>query len=147
MPNNAVNAVFELVDVALVSDELGRLTVPLDGRDAGPFELPEGAVVTVALSFRVHREVDGLSFTLNRWREGYLVSSNQIPVGSFRPGGPYEVHLPAERLPVGRAACGVYDVTGIFTDGDGRELSRESHSFRIVHQPRLVHGRRGARAA
>ncbi|MEV8530586.1 hypothetical protein [Streptomyces sp. NPDC051211] len=138
MPNGEV---FELVDVALLSDDLGRVSVPLaGGGEAGPFELHEGAVMTVALTFRLHQAVDGLTFTDTRRREGFTISSSPVALGSFRPGGPYEVHLPAERLPVGRAVCGVYEVTGVFTDGAGRELSREVHRFRIVHQPRLVHG-------
>ncbi|MFF5449451.1 hypothetical protein [Streptomyces sp. NPDC012888] len=130
---------FELLDVALVSDEIGRLTVPLDGREQGPFELPEGAVVSVALTFRLGRDIDGLVFTDTRLRDGYVVSATQIPLGSYRAGGPYEVQLSAERLPVGRHECATYEVTGSFSDALRRVLCTESHRFRIVHQPRAVH--------
>ncbi|MFG2292260.1 hypothetical protein [Streptomyces sp. NPDC048603] len=132
---------FELVDVALQSEELGRLTVPLSAPAPGPFELPEGAVVSVALTFHLREAVDGLCFVDTRRREGRVVARTRTALGSFRPGGPYEILLPAERLPVGRAECGTYEVTGTFVDAEGRELSQESHRFRIVHQPRILHRR------
>ncbi|WP_137990788.1 hypothetical protein [Streptomyces vilmorinianum] len=127
-------AVFELMGVALVSDELGRVAVPLDTGGREVVDLPEGAVVSVALTFRVGEEVDGLAFEEERWRAGHLVATTRSALGGFRPGGPYEIELPAERLPVGRASCGTYDVRGRFTDAEDRELARESHRLRIVHQ-------------
>ncbi|MFJ3584649.1 hypothetical protein ACIPPS_20820 [Streptomyces sp. NPDC090127] len=126
-------AVFELMDVALVSDEFGRFPVPLGTERPEAVELPEGAVVGVALTFRTDEGVDGLSFEEERSHAGNLIATAHNVLGGFRAGGPYEIQLPAERLPVGRG-CGTYEVTGRFLDAEGRELARESHRFRIVHR-------------
>lgn len=126
-------AVFQLMDVALVSDEFGRVTVDLSLPEQDVVELPEGTVVGVALTFRTGEEVDGLTFVEERSYEGRTIATARNVLGGFRAGGPYEVQLPAERLPVGRG-CGTYDVTGRFVDAEGRELAHESHRFRIVHR-------------
>ncbi|MFF6776971.1 hypothetical protein ACFY8W_25950 [Streptomyces sp. NPDC012637] len=129
-------AVFELLDVTLVSDEFDRLALPLDpDPDREPVDLPEGAVVSVSLSFRVGEELRGLTFEEERGRYGVVVAATRHVLGGFRAGGPYELQLPAVRMPVGRANCGAYVATGRFTDAEGRELARESHTFRIVHRP------------
>ncbi|GAA3387578.1 hypothetical protein GCM10017752_04240 [Streptomyces roseoviridis] len=130
---------FELLDVSLYTEELGRLEVPLredgPGGDPEPLTLPEGAVVSVGLTFRLGREIDGVAFEDSRFRDGAVLGSTRTVLGGFRAGGPYEVRLPAERLPVGRAHCGIYEVTGRFTDGGGQELALERHRVRVVHQP------------
>ncbi|MFI8966458.1 hypothetical protein ACIGO8_30595 [Streptomyces sp. NPDC053493] len=127
---------FELVDVSLYSDELGRVEVPLrDPAGAEPLDVPEGAVVSVGLTFRLGREIDGLVFEDTRSKDDVVLAATRTVLGGFRPGGPYEVRLPPERLPVGRAHCGVYDVAGRFTDGDGRELAVEHHRLSLTHQP------------
>ncbi|MFI8823479.1 hypothetical protein [Streptomyces sp. NPDC053431] len=136
---------FELLDVSLHTEELGRVAVPLDhggGHGTGkrePLVLPEGAVVSVGLTFRLEREIDGLAFEDTRMWDGVVLASTRTVLGGFRPGGPYEVRLPQERMPVGRAHCGVYEVTGRFTDGEGRELAVEQHDLRIEHQTAPPH--------
>ncbi|MEU6932919.1 hypothetical protein [Streptomyces sp. NPDC046374] len=126
---------FELVDFSLHAEELGRLEVDLPGgADRMPLPLPEGAVVTVGITFRLGRDIDGLAFEETRTMDGTVLSTARTVLGGFRTGGPYEVRLPPERLPVGRAHCGVYEVTCRFTDGDGRELAALHHRMRLVHQ-------------
>ncbi|MGW0122048.1 hypothetical protein [Streptomyces sp. NPDC003327] len=136
---------FTLLDVSLYTDELGRLAVPLarlrgGGAEPPTLDLPEGAVLGVGLRFRLGRDVDGLAFEETRTRawalsvEGESLSATRTVLGGFRAGGPYELRLPPERLPVGREGCAVYEVTGRFTDGEGHELARERHRFRVVHR-------------
>ncbi|MEU9700437.1 hypothetical protein [Streptomyces sp. NPDC047981] len=144
-------AVFELMNVALVSDEFGRVTVDQGAPGQDVVELPEGTVVGVALTFRTGEEVDGLTFVAERSREGRTIATARNVLGGFRAGGPYELQLPVERLPVGRG-CGTYEVTGRFLDAEGHELARESHRFRIVHRrpadaPRTRRRHRRAAAA
>ncbi|MDT9686992.1 hypothetical protein Q5762_01230 [Streptomyces sp. P9(2023)] len=134
-------AVFELMDVALVSDEYGRVTVPLNTNGREAVELPEGTVIGVALTFRTGEEVDGLTFLEERSHEGRVIAENRTVLGGFRAGGPYEIQLPAERLPIGRG-CGTYEVTGRIVDPDGRELARERHRFHIVHRGEAALGTR-----
>ncbi|WP_418955557.1 hypothetical protein [Streptomyces tritici] len=126
---------FDLMDVTLVSEDFGRLDVPLRGDKREPVALPAGAVVAVVLSFRTDTEIDGLKFEETRSREGRRLTALTHMLGGFRAGGPYEVRLPAERLPVGPASWGTYEATGRFLDGDGRELAQETHSFRIEPPP------------
>ncbi|MFE5793145.1 hypothetical protein ACFQ8C_11290 [Streptomyces sp. NPDC056503] len=126
---------FRLLDVSLHTEERGRLPVALgsgSGR-AAPLVLPEGSVVSVGLTFRLDREVDGLTFEAERARDGLVLATTRTLLGGFRSGGPYEVRLPPERMPVGRSHCGLYEVTGRLTDGRGRELAREAHHVRLVH--------------
>jgi hypothetical protein len=127
-------APFELWHVRLAPDDRGTGVLPLDG-EGDPVELPEGGTISVALTFRVGEEVDGLVFEETRRYAGKVIGTTRTTLGGYRAGGPYEVHLPPERLPVGRANCGVYEVTGRFTDSEGRVLGRERHRFRLVHQP------------
>ncbi|MFG2331643.1 hypothetical protein ACGFMM_18655 [Streptomyces sp. NPDC048604] len=127
---------FELIDVSLVSDGFERLHLPLGEERGEPVALPAGAVVSVVLAFRTEAEIDGLKFDETRYSDdGNRIAACTHTLGGFRAGGPYEVRLPPERLPVGPASGGRYDATGRFVDGDGRELARETHSFRIVPQP------------
>ncbi|WP_370416350.1 hypothetical protein [Streptomyces fradiae] len=133
---------FELVDLCLHTEELGRLDVALwDGDDgeggegAEPLELPEGTVISVGITFRLGRDIDGLTFEEIRVKDGSVLSTERTVLGGFRAGGPYEVRLPAERLPLGRAHCGVYVVTSRFADGAGRELLLLRHRMRLVPQP------------
>ncbi|MFJ9808781.1 hypothetical protein ACIRTB_11155 [Streptomyces sp. NPDC101158] len=135
MNDDRVETDFELLDVCLHTEELGRVEVPLgdtEGRE--PLVLPEGSVVSLGLTFRLGREIDGLAFEDTREWGGSVLGSTRTVLGGFRPGGPYEVRLPPERLPVGRAHCGVYKATGRFTDADGRELAVEHHRLVVEHQ-------------
>ncbi|MFF8375687.1 hypothetical protein ACF07V_06115 [Streptomyces sp. NPDC015661] len=127
---------FELVDVSLYTEDLGRFRVPLtDGTASAPVTLPEGTVINVGITFRLGRDIDGLTLEETRVRDGTVVSTARTVLGGFRTGGPYELRLPAERLPVGRAHCGEYEVTSRFTDAGGRELVTLRHRLRLVHQP------------
>ncbi|MEV5969560.1 hypothetical protein [Streptomyces sp. NPDC051921] len=131
---------FTLLGVCLHTEGLGPVEVPLrDTVEREPLVLPEGAVVSVGLTFRLGQEIDGLAFEDTRAWDGVTIASTRTVLGGFRPGGPYEVRLPAERLPVGRAHCGVYEVTGRFTDADGRELAFERHRLMVEHLPAPPH--------
>ncbi|MEV6248772.1 hypothetical protein AB0M38_21560 [Streptomyces sp. NPDC051742] len=142
---------FELLDISLYTEEPDRRVVPLRDPDtpdtpgtrdtpgapdipATP-ELPEGAVLSIGLTFRLGREIAGVAFEDSRVREGTVLATTRTVLGGFRTGGPYEVRLPPERLPVGRAYRGVYELTGRFTDGDGRELQVVHRRLSVVHQP------------
>ncbi|MFD3663722.1 hypothetical protein ACFWVF_24600 [Streptomyces sp. NPDC058659] len=127
--------ILELMELSLVSDELGTFTVPLDGPGAdAPYELAEGTVVSIALTFRLAADTDGLVFETVRTREGEDPVARRTALGSFRTGGPYELRLPPERLPLGRAHCGTYEVTGRMSDAAGREHAQVKHRFTIVHR-------------
>ncbi|MEU5216663.1 hypothetical protein AB0G79_10755 [Streptomyces sp. NPDC020807] len=128
---------FELVHVALAANGGSPYAVPLESPDHDPVDLPEGAVLSVTLVFRVMEDLDGLTFEENRRYDGGVVTTRSA-LGGFRAGGPYELVLPAERLPVGHGSLGTYEVTGRFVDGDGREHARELHRFRIVPQTNKV---------
>ncbi|MER5311314.1 hypothetical protein ABT034_26395 [Streptomyces sp. NPDC002773] len=127
---------FTLLDISLYTEEPDRRVVTLRGLDAPETpEIPEGAVLSVGLTFRLGREIEGVAFEDSRVREGKVLATVRTVLGGFRAGGPYEVRLPPERLPVGRAHRGVYELTGRFTDGDGRELTVAHHRIRVVCQP------------
>ncbi|MEU2078267.1 hypothetical protein [Streptomyces sp. NPDC013489] len=125
----------ELMELTLVSDALGTFTVPLGGpgRDI-PYELPGGAVVSIVLTFRLGTDTDGLIFETIRVGEGEQPVTRRNALGSFRTGGPYEIRLPPERLPLGRAHCGTYDVTARMSDAAGIEHARVKHRFTLVHR-------------
>ncbi|GFH38160.1 hypothetical protein [Streptomyces pacificus] len=114
-----------------------RLTPP-DGGSAGPPSAPlvlrEGSEFRVRLEFVVGsgRDLEGLRFVDERTRQGVTVGRQEILLGDYRRGGPYEIVLPPERLPIGHMARDVYQVTGTIADKDGRILGRESHSFEIT---------------
>ncbi|WP_369147766.1 hypothetical protein [Streptomyces sp. R44] len=127
-------ALFELLEVALAPDERGAREPSPDLRAAGEVELPEGATVSLALTFRLAEGVEGLVFEETRRYAGEVIGTQRTALGGFRAGGPYEIHLPPERLPVGRANCGTYEAEGRFLDAEGRVLAREDHRFRLVHQ-------------
>ncbi|MBD0708270.1 hypothetical protein BU197_07615 [Streptomyces sp. CBMA291] len=98
---------FEREAVSPHTEGLGRLDVPLRGAEGGgPLVLPEGTVVSVGLTFRLGREIDGLAFEEVRARNGTVLSTARTVLGGFRPGGSYEVRLPTERLPMGQAYRG-----------------------------------------
>lgn len=126
---------FRLLDVSLHTEERGRLVVGLGGpaEEAGPLVVPEGAVVSVGLTFLVGRAVDGLTFEERRTGDEQPPVTTRTQLGGFRRGGPYEVRLPPRRMPVGRAHCGLYRVTGRLTDGQSRELARADHALMLVH--------------
>lgn len=127
---------FELLDISLYAAEPEPLHVPLRGGDPPETPvLPEGAVLSIGLTFRLGREIDSLVFEDIRAREGKVLAATRTVLGGFRTGGPYEVRLSPERLPVGRAHRGIYELTGRFTDGEGRELVVARHRLRIVRQP------------
>ncbi|MGW6393259.1 hypothetical protein ACWFR1_22725 [Streptomyces sp. NPDC055103] len=137
---------FELLDVALASDEWDMRTLSLDTRGGEPLVLCEGAVISVVLTFRVKGAVDGLTPEETRRYGGNVIGTTRTALGGFRTGGPYELRLPPERMPLGRANCGTYEVTGRFIDPDGRELTRESHRFRITPRPPPIAPRRSGAA-
>ncbi|MEU2117406.1 hypothetical protein ABZ567_17515 [Streptomyces sp. NPDC016459] len=138
---------FELLDISLYTEEPDRRVVPLRGLDAPDTpEIPEGAVVSVGLTFRLGREIVGLAFEDSRVHEGLVLATVRTVLGGFRAGGPYEVRLQPERLSVGRVHRGVYELTGRFTDGDGRELAVAHHRIRVVPQP-AAYKRRAVTAA
>ncbi|MFE1381638.1 hypothetical protein ACFW6S_22110 [Streptomyces sp. NPDC058740] len=138
---------FELLDVSLYTKE-GRLQVPLRAaEDSEPPALPEGTVVSLGLTFRLGEEIEGVTFEDSRVRDGVALGGTRTVLGGFRAGGPYEVRLPAERLPVGRAHCGVYEVSGRIQDGQGRELALEHHRLRVTHLPGGEAMERGADAS
>ncbi|MFJ8130002.1 hypothetical protein [Streptomyces hydrogenans] len=125
---------FRLLDVALHTEEWGRLTVALEGGpDDEPLVLGEGTRVSVGLTFRSDQAVDGLTYEERRTRGGRGPATTRTLLGGFRGGGPYEVWLPPRRMPEGRAHCGLYRITGRLTDGHGRELARVDHHVRLVH--------------
>ncbi|MER7624581.1 hypothetical protein [Streptomyces sp. NPDC126503] len=127
---------FELLEIRLHTEERGRVDVPFAQSGPAPaIELPEGAVVGVGLVFRLGRDIDGLAFEDTRVREGSVLARTHTALGGFRTGGPYEIRLSAERLPVGRAHCGTYEVTGRFVDGDGQELAAGTYRVRLTHEP------------
>ncbi|MFF5923784.1 hypothetical protein ACFY8C_36500 [Streptomyces flavochromogenes] len=125
----------ELTELAFVSDELGTFTVPLDGEAAGlSHELPEGAVVSIALTFRLGADTDGLVFETVRVGQGEEPVARRAALGGFRAGGPYEIRLPPERLPLGRAHCGTYDMTARLSDVAGIEHAQVKHRFTLVRR-------------
>ncbi|WP_345043885.1 hypothetical protein [Streptomyces sannanensis] len=131
---------FELLSVSLHAEghvEMAvRLPVPGEAESApqtAPFVLKEGAEIRVTLIFRIgKRPVEGLKFVEERKRHGSGIATSEVLLGSYRPGGPYEVVLPAEHLPTGHLARDTYQVTGTFVDTDGHVLGRETHSFEIA---------------
>ncbi|MEW2413159.1 hypothetical protein AB0953_05485 [Streptomyces sp. NPDC046866] len=141
MDGTTPGTAFRLVGVALLSEEFGRLDVPLeapaDGTVPDPFDLPHGAVVTLALTFRSAVDVDGLVYTETRVHRGQVLSTTRTALGGFRAGGPYEIRMPPERLPNGRAVGNTYEVTGTFSDAAGHELARERHRFRLCASGRV----------
>lgn len=131
----AARSGFRLLDVSLHTEERGRLPVALGGgeADAVPLVLAEGTVVSVGLTFRLGFAVDALTFEEERARDGRVLATTRTLLGGFRRGGPYEVWLPPQRMPVGKTHCGLYRITGRLTDGHGLELAREHHHVRLVH--------------
>ncbi|AWK12243.1 hypothetical protein SSP531S_37860 [Streptomyces spongiicola] len=136
-----VTSDFELLSVTIQvegrPDMHVRLAPPEDG-GAGPppppLVLREGSEFRVRLEFAVGsgRDLEGLRFVDERTRQGVTVGHQEILLGDYRRGGPYEIVLPPERLPIGHMARDVYQVTGTFADKDGRLLGCESHSFEIT---------------
>ncbi|MEU2392710.1 hypothetical protein [Streptomyces sp. NPDC007369] len=125
---------FQLVDMALLTDDeacTGGSDSPRPQRSE-PVELPEGALVTLCLVFRLGRDVDGLAYTETRVRDGTVEAAHETQLGSFRAGGPYEIHLQPERLPMGHAAFGTYEVHGVFTDRHRRPLASAYRRYRIA---------------
>ncbi|MCP3820668.1 rho GDP-dissociation inhibitor [Streptomyces sp. A3M-1-3] len=130
---------FELLSVTLQAE--GRqdidVALPVPGETelvtrAAPFTLKEGAEVRITLGFRLGKAVEGLKFTDVRRRQGAVIGMSEVLLGGYRPGGPYEVVLPPERLPIGHLARDMYEVTGTFVDGEGNVLGHESHAFVIT---------------
>ncbi|MFC4611424.1 hypothetical protein ACFO9E_27060 [Streptomyces maoxianensis] len=131
----------ELVSVTLQAEGREGLDVslPEPGKSQStlleaPFALKEGAEVRITLAFRLAQAVERLKFTVVRKRHGAMIGTTEVMLGSYRPGGPYEVVLPPERLPTGRLARDTYQVTGTFTNSDGEELGHEAHCFEITKE-------------
>ncbi|MEV6651876.1 hypothetical protein [Streptomyces sp. NPDC051219] len=130
---------FELLSVTLQAEGHEDIDVPLPvpGETSivprtAPFTLKEGAEVRVMLAFRLGKPVEGLTFTDVRHRQGSVIGCSEVLLGGYRPGGPYEVVLPPERLPIGHLARDTYEVTGTFVDSDGHILGHENHAFVIM---------------
>ncbi|MFD0722873.1 hypothetical protein [Streptomyces globosus] len=121
---------FELVDMVLLQEE-GRPVRIRPAQQSDTLDLPEGGVVTLSLVFRLGRDVDGLTYTEVRVREGVPGLPCETHLGSFRAGGPYEIRLRPERLPSGHASCGAYEVRGTFTDRRGRLLASAYRRYRV----------------
>ncbi|MFI2351653.1 hypothetical protein ACH492_32485 [Streptomyces sp. NPDC019443] len=131
----------ELLSVTLQAEGREGLDVPLPAPGKAettllesPFALKEGAEIRITLGFRLRQAVEGLKFTVVRKRQGAVIGTTEVMLGSYRPGGPYELVLPPERLPTGRLARDTYQVTGTFTDADGNELGHEAHCFEITKE-------------
>ncbi|WP_328666006.1 rho GDP-dissociation inhibitor [Streptomyces sp. NBC_00322] len=130
---------FELLHVTLQAEGHDDLVVALPTSDESeaspqpaPFSLREGAEIRITLVFRVGRAVERLKFVDERKRQGAVVGKTEVMLGSFRPGGPYELVLPLERLPIGHLARDTYEVTGTFVDADDNVLGYETHRFEIT---------------
>ncbi|MGW1251590.1 hypothetical protein [Streptomyces sp. NPDC002535] len=91
-------------------------------------------MVSIVLTFRLGTDTDGLIFETISVREGEQPVTRRSALGSFRTGGPYEIRLPPERLPLGRGHCGTYDVTARMSDAAGIEHARVKHRFTLVHR-------------
>ncbi|WP_274555515.1 hypothetical protein [Streptomyces spiramyceticus] len=124
---------FELLGMTLQVEGNGEQVVPLPSPGI-PVELKEGAEIRIGLTFRLGRAVEGLKFVDVRKRHGVVVSMSETMLGCYRPGGPYDVIVPPERLPTGHLARDTYEVTGTFIDADGNILGDETHSFRITKE-------------
>ncbi|MFI9585412.1 hypothetical protein ACIHCQ_26950 [Streptomyces sp. NPDC052236] len=124
---------FELLSVSLHAEghHDPLVALPLPG---SPFALKEGAEIRVTLTFRLGKPVEGLKFVDVRERQGVVVATNEVMLGCYRPGGPYEVVLPPERLPSGHLARDTYQVKGTFVDADGHVLGYGNHCFRITKE-------------
>jgi hypothetical protein len=123
---------FELLSVTLYAEgHDDPLVPPLPG---SPVVLKEGAEIRIKLIFRIGRPVEGLKFVAGRERQGSVVGITEVTLGCYRPGGPYEVVLPPERLPSGHLARDTYQLRGTFVDADRHVLGEESHSFRIAKE-------------
>lgn len=132
---------FELLAVAILveghPDMPVRLPAPEDPRSEPPSEplvLREGAEFRLRLEFGVgsRHDIEGLRYIDERTRQGVTVGHQEILLGDYRAGGPYEIVLPPERLPIGHMARDTYEVTGTFVDVHGHVLGRETHSFEIA---------------
>ncbi|MEU5811705.1 hypothetical protein [Streptomyces sp. NPDC047718] len=134
------NTDFQLVDMALLTEHEGCSGRPGSAHPerSDPVELPEGALVTLCLVFRLGRDVDGLAYTETRVRDGTVEAAQETQLGGFRAGGPYEIHLQPERLPVGHAAAGTYEVHGVFTDRHRRPLASAYRRYRIAESSPAV---------
>ncbi|MFD7445484.1 hypothetical protein [Streptomyces sp. NPDC059909] len=135
---------FELVAVTIQVEGRPDIPVLLPPEDRGdpdderpqpaPLTLREGTEFRVRLAFSVRsrHDIDGLRYIDERSRQGVTMTHRETLLGDYRPGGPYEIVLPAEHLPTGHLARDVYQVTGTFVDKEGQELGRETHSFEIT---------------
>ncbi|MFD0267987.1 hypothetical protein ACFVGY_15610 [Streptomyces sp. NPDC127106] len=132
MDDSRATTDFQLVEMALLTEGAGCTGGTPGPERPDPVELPEGAWVTLCLVFRLGRDVDGLTYTETRVRDGTVEEAHETPLGGFRAGGPYEIHLQPERLPMGHAAFGTYEVHGVFTDRRRRPLARTCRRYRIA---------------
>lgn len=130
---------FELLSVTLQAEGYDEMAVALPAPDESgavsqppPFPIREGTDIRITLVFRIGRAVEGLKYVDLRKRQGSEVSRTEVLLGSYRPGGPYELTLPPERLPIGHLARDTYEVTGTFVDADDNVLGHETHSFEIT---------------
>lgn len=130
---------FELLGVTLHAEGHEDHVVALPGPGESeavpkspPFTLKEGSDIRITLVFRTGRDIEGLKFVDVRKRHGAVVGMSEVMLGSYRPGGPYELALPLERLPIGHLARDTYEVTGTFVDAHDNVLGRETHSFEIT---------------
>ncbi|TQK49905.1 RHO protein GDP dissociation inhibitor [Streptomyces sp. SLBN-118] len=102
-------------------------------RPPAPVKLREGAECRAVLTFRVAGDaVDGLKVVHEWWKGGTEVARREVLLGDFRVGGPYEVVLPAERLPSGPGARGLYEARARLIDDIHRILGEQAYTFEIT---------------
>ncbi|MFI8288031.1 hypothetical protein EAO71_33550 [Streptomyces sp. ms191] len=103
------------------------------GEEPDAFPLREGIECRAVVEFQVlGRQATGLRVVDRRLRDGVAVGGREVALGDFRHGGPYELSLPPERLPIGPRARGVYEVRVALVDGGDHVLARRVYRFEIT---------------
>jgi Rho GDP-dissociation inhibitor len=97
-----------------------------------PVVLREGTECRAVLTFRVTGSaVESLKVVDVWWKDGVEVARREVLLGDFRADGPYEVVLPAQRMPRGPGAPGLYEARVRMTDADDRIHAEQAYSFEI----------------
>ncbi|XP_007955665.1 rho GDP-dissociation inhibitor 3 [Orycteropus afer afer] len=115
----------QVLRLTLLSEQApGPITMDLSGDLAvlknRVFVLKEGVDYTVKITFKVNKEiVCGLKCLHHTYRKGLRVDRAVNMVGSYGPSAQeYEFLTPAEEVPRGVLARGIYVVSSCFTDDD-----------------------------